>query len=80
MFGDFDYSVKITHVLPSLGLLSKVGLMESDDLLLFLLASLKSSWTLIRLNAYELLKYFPSSHPKLSDRQFVNDVILKTAL
>ena len=54
--------------------------MESRSLLIFLLNSLKSSWGLVKVHAYELLSHFPDNHPLLTDRDFVNNVIFKTAL
>ena len=80
LYGDFDYYVKATQVLTALGLLSKEGMMGSRSLLIFLLNSLKSSWTLVRINAYDILINFPDDHPILTDRDFANNVILKTAL
>lgn len=48
LFGDYDYHVKVTQVLPAIGLLSTEGLMQSESLLYFLLNCLKSSWALVR--------------------------------
>lgn len=79
-FGDYDYHIRVTQVLPAVGLLSKEGLMESKPLLMFLLSSLKSSWALVRLCAFDLLRHFPAGHPLLSDKTFVNSVVLKTAM
>lgn len=54
--------------------------MESKPLLMFLLSSLKSSWALVRLGAFDLLRQFPAGHSLLSDKSFVNNVVLKTAM
>lgn len=80
LFGDFDYHVRVTQILPATHLLSKEKLLQSESLLLFLLNCLKSSWALVRLHAYDLLMNFPDDHERLNDEAFVNDVMLGTAL
>jgi hypothetical protein len=54
--------------------------MESKSLIIFLLNSLKSSWALVRLDAFYLLQHMPNNHFLLTDKQFVNEVIMQTAL
>jgi len=71
--------VKVTQILPGIGLLSREGLMQSQSLLMFLLNCLKSSWALVRLHSFDLICKFPAGHPLLSDSKFVNEVMLKTA-
>lgn len=66
--------------MPALCLLQKEGLMQSKQLLMFLLNSFKSTWALVRLNAFDLLNHFSASHSLLSDPDFVNNVIYKTAM
>ena len=54
--------------------------MQSKQLVLFLLSSLKSTWALIRHYAFDLLRNFPSDHFLLTDKEFVNNVIYKSAM
>lgn len=79
-FGDFDFHVRVTHVLPALSLLKREGLLQSRSLTMFLLSSLKATWSLIRQLAFELLCRFPDDHELLTNVEFVNDVILKSAM
>lgn len=80
LFGDFDYQLRVTQILPAFKLLSKEGLMESKDLIIYLLNSLKSSWALVRLNAFYLLTHMPDDHKLLTDKDFVNQVLMNTAM
>lgn len=61
-FGDQDYKIRLSFVLPALRLLGKIGLLQSERLLIFLLNCLKSSWVLVRIHAYDLLVKFPEDH------------------
>ena len=54
--------------------------MESKDLIIYLLNSLKSSWALVRLNAFYLLSHMPDQQKLLTDKKFVNEVIMNTAM
>ena len=65
--------------MPAVRLLRKVGLMQSERLLIFLLNCLKSSWVLVRIHAYDLLTKFPDDHPQLSDPGFV-EMLVQTGL
>ena len=47
---------------------------------MFLLNSLKSSWVLVRNNAFDLLTHLPKDHSLLNDKQFVNEVIYGNAM
>ena len=49
-------------------------------MIVYLLNSLKSSWALVRLNAFYLLSHMPDNHFLLNDKNFVNDVIMNTAM
>ena len=62
LFGDYDYHVKVTQILPAVFLLSKEGLMMSEDFLYFLLNCMKSSWSLVRKHAFDLINNFPKDH------------------
>ena len=45
-----------------------------------MLNSLKSTWTLVRLNSYEILVRYSNTYKLFKDKHFVNDVMLATAL
>jgi hypothetical protein len=47
---------------------------------MFLLASLKSTWGLIRQMSFDLLAHMPDNHEFLKDKTFVNEVIYKSAM
>lgn len=79
-FGDYNYNIRVTQTLPAVRLLSTEGLMESKSLLMFLLASLKSSWALVRYTAFDLLRHIPDGHPLLQDKEFINNIVLKSAM
>ena len=66
--------------MPATHLLSKEKLLQSETLLIFLLNCLKSSWALVRVHAYDILMNLPNDHPLLNDNDFVNKVMLGTAL
>lgn len=80
LYGDYDFHVRVTQILTATNLLSKEKLMESEEFLVFLLNCLKSSWSLVRLNALDIMLHFPPNHPLLNDPTFVNGTILSTAL
>jgi len=49
--------------------------LQSNELVLFLLNSFKSTWTLLRLSAYDILYHLPSDHHMLNDKEFVNTIM-----
>ena len=54
--------------------------MMSEDFLYFLLNCMKSSWSLVRKHAFDLINNFPKDHHLLNKKEFVNDILLETAL
>jgi hypothetical protein len=79
-FGNYNHHIRVTLILPALGLLEKEELMQSKQLTVFLLNSLKSTWAIVRQSAYDILYHFPKDHSLLNDKEFVNDLIFKSAL
>jgi hypothetical protein len=79
-FGEFPYHIRVTNILPELRLLSKENLLQSKELVLFLLNSFKSTWSLLRLSAYDILYHLPNDHELFNDRDFVNGVMYETAM
>ena len=45
LFGENDYKLRITQIYPACHLISKAQLLESRSFFIFLLNSLKSTWT-----------------------------------
>ena len=48
--------------------------------MLFLLNSFKSTWSLLRASAYDLLYHMPNEHSLFRDKDFVNSVMYETAM
>lgn len=67
-------------VFEPLNLLQKTGLLESRSLFNFLVNSLKSSWANVRKNSFELLTRYADSYAAFSDTEFVNELLIPTAL
>lgn len=67
-------------VFEPLNLLQKTGLLESRSLFNFLVNSLKSSWANVRRNSFELLTRYADSYAAFSDTEFVNELLIPTAL
>ena len=61
-------------------LLSKFDLLQSESLFYFLVNSLKSSWTAVRANSFELLSKYAEDYPLLNNATFLNGLLLPTAL
>eukprot|EP00347_Sterkiella_histriomuscorum_P008658 403344256 len=80
LFGDFEYKLRITSIYPPCHLLSKAGLLDSHSFVVFLLNSLKSTWTMVRIYSFDILCRYPDNYPLFHNNQFVNEVILSTAL
>lgn len=54
--------------------------MESRSLFNFLVNSLKSSWSNVRRNSFELLTRYADTYSAFQDSKFVNEVLIPTAL
>ena len=55
-------------------------LYSNKPFFVFLLNSLKSSWTQVRVYSYDILLRYPDNYPLFNDPEFVNKVIYETAL
>lgn len=80
LFGSQNYQIKVTQILPALYLLEKEDLLQSPELLHFLLNCLKSSWAMVRVHAFDLIVKMPDDIQILNDPEFVEKVLMKTAL
>ena len=67
LFGDYEYKLRITQVYPACHLISKADLLNSQSFFMFLLKSLKSTWTQIRMHAYDILVRYPDSYNAFND-------------
>ena len=66
-------------IFEPLNFLEFTGLLQSKSFFIFLLNSMKSSWALVRINAFELLSRFSDSFSLFNDSNFVNKVLLVSA-
>lgn len=55
-------------------------LTESRSLFYFLLNSLKSTWSLIRQLSFDILIRYPPDYEMFCDTNFVNNILLKSAM
>jgi len=73
--------MKTTKVIEPCFLLSKQGILTEDrTFFLFLLQCLRSTWTMVRLSAYEILVRYPIGFQMLKDEKFINEILLTHAL
>lgn len=79
-FGDYEFKLKISHVFAPCNLLTKAQLLEGESFFIFLLNSLKSTWILIRLNAYDILSRYPDSYKLFNEKDFINKTLYQTAM
>lgn len=80
LFGDFEYKLKLSQVYAPCYLLSKEGLLESESFFIFLLNCLKSTWTLVRINSYDILVRYPDNFKMFTNKDFVNNIMWQTAM
>lgn len=83
LFGGVEHRLNKAKIFEPINFLAKAKggqLLASRSLFMFLVNSLKSSWTNVRHNAYELLSKFPADYASFSDNGFVNQVLVPTAL
>ena len=80
LFGPFPFQLRVTQVYPACHLLQKLpDLAEDRSFFIFLVNSLKSTWTQVRVYAYEILLRYSDEYPLFRDKEFVNGVLLDTA-
>ena len=80
LFGGNVFYINKSKSFEPVNLLAKTGLLESKALFIFLVNSLKSSWTAVRHNSYELLSKYADAFSLFNDKKFVNEQLVATAL
>ena len=73
LFGGIKYHLNKTKIFIPLDLLQHANLLQSKSLCQFLLNSFKSTWTAVRLNAFNLLTSYSDNYVLFKDASFVND-------
>lgn len=72
LFGGIEFHLNKAKIFEPLNLLQRENLLQSRSLFNFLVNSLKSSWSNVRLNSFELLTRYADSYPAFNDAKFVN--------
>jgi hypothetical protein len=80
LFGGIKFHLNKAKIFEPLNFLQKMGLLESRNLFNFLVNSLKSSWSNVRHNSFELLTRYADTYYVFNDSEFVNNVLLPTAM
>lgn len=84
LFGGITYTMNKAKSFEPINFLTKPAhkphLLSSKSLFMFLINSLKSSWTNVRHNAFELLSKYSDAFPQFHDSAFVNGILVPTAL
>ena len=83
LFGGIDYRPNKAKYFEPINFLAKAKggpLLGSKSLFMFLVNSLKSSWTNVRHNAFELLSKYADEYPEFHDPAFVNGILVPTAI
>lgn len=83
LFGGIDFKLNKSRTFEPVNFLAKAKggkLLASKSLFMFLINSLKSSWTNVRHNAYDLLSKYANEYASFHDASFVNGILVPTAL
>ena len=83
LFGGIEYKQNKAHTFYRINFLAKAKgghLLSSRSLFMFFINSLKSSWTNVRLNSYELLSKYADEYAQFHNTTFVNGILVPTAL
>ena len=83
LFGGITFRLNKSKIFEPINLLAKARggpILESKSLFIFLVNSLKSSWTAVRGNSYELLSKYSDDYALFHDTEFVNETLIPTAL
>ena len=83
LFGGNEFRLNKARIFEPINFLQKADggkLLASTSLFMFLINSLKSSWTNVRHNAYELLSKYSDDYSAFHDSAFVNGILVPTAL
>ena len=83
LFGGNSYRLNKSKEFEPINFLSKAKggmLLSSKSLFMFFVNSLKSSWRVVRHNAYDLLSKYAAEYDQFHDTAFVNGIVIPTAL
>lgn len=83
LFGNNQFYLNKSKQFEAINFLAKAKeghLLSSKSLFMFFINSLKSSWTNVRLNAFELLSKYSCEFASFHDSDFVNGILVTTAL
>ena len=83
LFGSKECYINKAKQFEALNFIKKAKngqLLRSKSLFMFLLNSMKATWTNVRINAFELLSKYDDEYVLFHDSSFVNGILIPTAL